>query len=293
MKTYKETFKDAKEKLIDPLGKQLAEEVEWWKLTNLTEGEDLEYPVAVLGKGVPLLMLHGFDSSFLEFRRLVPLLAKNNMIIIPDLFGFGFCPRPLNTTYGKKKILLHLNKIIERLNSKAPVGLIGASMGGAIAMELARQNPAKINRLLLLSPAGLTGRQQPLPPLIDQIGVWFLSQPCIRKSLCNQAFANPKESVGEQEKQIASIHLQVPGWKESLAAFARQGGIANCGSPIPPQQLQILWGGKDKILKGKVKQETFQMLGCYIEEIEECGHLPHLDCPSLVARKWQTGSLTA
>jgi pimeloyl-ACP methyl ester carboxylesterase len=50
--------------------------------------------VAVLGEGPPLLLLHGFDSSFLEFRRLAPLLAGGATLLIPDLFGFGFTPIP-------------------------------------------------------------------------------------------------------------------------------------------------------------------------------------------------------
>ena len=59
---------------------------------------------------------------------------------------------------------------------KEPIGVIGASMGGAIAMELARRHSTKINRLLLLSPAGLTGRLMPVPRPLDQLGVWFLKQ---------------------------------------------------------------------------------------------------------------------
>ena len=107
------------------------------------------------------------------------------------MFGFGFCPRPLDAQYGKESILLHLKKVLDYLDSKESVGLIGASMGGGISMELARLHPEKINKILLLSPAGLTGKQVPLPPLIDQLGVWFLRQPSVRKGLCNQAFADP------------------------------------------------------------------------------------------------------
>ena len=47
--------------------------MQWWTLPGL--GVDDPFPVAVLGQGAPLLLLHGFDSSFLEYRRLAPLLA--------------------------------------------------------------------------------------------------------------------------------------------------------------------------------------------------------------------------
>ena len=218
-------------------------------------------------------------------------LSKNYKIIIPDMYGFGFCPRPPKANYGKESIILHLNNILSLITNKHSIGLIGASMGGGIAMELARKNPNRINRLLLLSPAGLTGKARKLPPLVDQIGVWFLRQPSVRRGLCKQAFANPQNSVGKAEEQIASIHLEVPGWKESLAAFAREGGLANCGHPLPLQPLEVIWGNKDRILKGKIKKETYKLLGKYINEIDECGHLPHLDQPKIVANRWLKGEI--
>ena len=281
-------FNQAKKNLIDPLASELSNHVEWWEINNTQLNKAYKYPVAVIGKGSPLLMLHGFDSCFLEFRRLVPKLSLHHKIYIPDMFGFGFCPRPSNADYGKNAILLHLSDILSLINGNKSVGVIGASMGGAVAMELARMHPDRINKLMLLSPAGLTGREQRIPPLIDQIGVWFLSQPFVRRALCKQAFANPEENVGEKEEQIASIHLGVPGWKDSLAKFARKGGLSNCGLPIPPELFKVIWGSKDRILTGKVKEETYQLLGSYIEEINDCGHLPHIDKPEIVAERWLT-----
>ncbi len=285
-----EFFNQAKNTLIDPLAIELSNHVEWWEINNTQFDQAYKYPVAVIGEGSPLLMLHGFDSCFLEFRRLAPKLSLYHKIYIPDMFGFGFCPRPSNADYGKNAILLHLSDILSLINRSKVVGVIGASMGGAVAMELARMHPERINRLMLLSPAGLTGREQRIPPLIDQIGVCFLRQPFVRRSLCKQAFANPKRNVGEKEEQIASIHLGVPGWKESLAKFARKGGISNCGLPIPPELFKVIWGSEDRILTGKVKEETYQLLGSYIEEINDCGHLPHIDKPEVVAERWLRGN---
>ena len=94
--------------------------------------------------------------------------------------------------------------------------------GGALALELARQNPEKISKILLLSPAGLAGKNPKIPWPLNHFGAYFLSQPFVRKKLCRQAFADPKKSVGPAEEQIASIHLKVPGWQSSLAAFAAE-----------------------------------------------------------------------
>ncbi len=279
-------FENLRKDLIDPLAIELSNHLEWLKIDVFSETESEKYPIAITGNGSPILLLHGFDSSFLEFRRLVPLLQKTHRLYIPDLYGFGFCPRPKNVNYGPRALIKHLNKVLSLIPGNAKVGLIGASMGGALAMELARQNPEKVNKLLLLSPAGLTGKPKPIPMILDQIGVWFLSQPLVRKNICKQAFYDPLNSVGEAEEQIASLHLHVDGWGSSLAAFARTGGLANCGSPLPTQPIKVLWGDNDRIIEGEQLKKSKELLKSYWQELKECGHLPHLDKPKEVAMMW-------
>ena len=276
--------------LLDPQARALADAVQWWDLPGL--GSDDPFPVAVLGEGPPVLLLHGFDSSFLEFRRIAPLLAPHVQLFIPDLFGFGFTPRPKGVVYGPESVwpesvLRHLDALLSRLTADQSrpdqtVAVIGASMGGAVAVELARRHPARIGSLLLLAPAGLSGRPMPLPPLLDRLGVWFLSRPGVRRGLCKQAFADPAASVGPPEEQIASLHLQVPGWADALAAFARSGGFAGCGSPLPSQPLHVIWGAEDRILRPPLKQAVLDLLEGPVETFEACGHLPHLDHPQRV-----------
>ena len=267
--------------LLDPQAQDLALQLEWWPLPGL--GLDQPFPVAVVGQGPPLLLLHGFDSSFLEFRRLVPLLREQFQLFIPDLFGFGFSPRPPRANYGPEAVLLHLDALLEQLNADRPIGVIGASMGGAVAVELARRQPDAISALLLLAPAGLTGRPMPVPPLLDRLGAWFLGRPGVRRGLCRQAFADPDGQVGPPEEQIASLHLQCPGWAEALAAFARSGGFAGCGAPLPPQPLHVIWGADDRILRPPLKQAAETLLQHPAETFEACGHLPHIDQPQRVA----------
>ena len=269
--------------LLDPQAQDLALQLEWWPLPGL--GLDQPFPVAVVGQGPPLLLLHGFDSSFLEFRRLVPLLREQFQLFIPDLFGFGFSPRPPQANYGPEAVLLHLDALLEQLNADRPIGVIGASMGGAVAVELARRQPDAISALLLLAPAGLTGRPMPVPPLLDRLGAWFLGRPGVRRGLCRQAFADPNGQVGPPEEQIASLHLQCPGWAEALAAFARSGGFAGCGAPLPPQPLHVIWGADDRILRPPLKQAAETLLQHPAETFEACGHLPHIDQPQRVAER--------
>lgn len=285
----------AAEELLDPLGRELAQAVQWWQLPGFPD----QWPVAVVGMGPPALLLHGFDSSFLEFRRLAPLLAPGHQLFVPDLFGFGFTPRPAHARYGPKAVLDHLHALvnaIQRRHGQTPVRLIGASMGGSVAVELARRLGDRIGELLLLAPAGLTGKPMPLPPLLDGLGVRFLGRPGVRRGLCRTAFADPDRDVGEPELQIASLHLRSPGWAMALAAFARSGGFAGCGDPLPPQPLAVLWGANDRILRAPQKRDALALLGERVRELDGCGHLPHIDQPEAVARTWReltTGSASS
>ena len=121
--------------LLDPLGQRLAATVQWWELPSLAG----PWPVAVLGQGPPLLLLHGFDSSHLEYRRLAPLLAERHQLFIPDLHGFGFCPRPADGTYNPAAVPEHPGPVPEAVRDRSGAphsGETGATQGRARAGDL-------------------------------------------------------------------------------------------------------------------------------------------------------------
>ncbi len=278
---------EIRDQIIDIQASNLFEDLKWIKLEDISPNKSNIFPTVITGKGERLLLLHGFDSCFLEYRRLAPFLKKNNKLIIPDLYGFGFCPRSSGNKYGFKYLMKHLNSVLKYFSKNQPIGVIGASMGGALALELARQNPKKINKILLLSPAGLAGKNPKIPWPLNHLGAFFLSQPFVRKGLCRQAFADPKNSVGPAEEQIASIHLKVPGWQSSLADFAADGGVSGCGLPRPTQPLKIIIGKYDRIIPKNEKEETNTTYNSNIEIATNSGHLPHLEEPKLVAKAWE------
>ena len=280
-------IKNIKDKIIDKQAIKLFEDLKWIQLKDFSQNKTDFFPTVLTGKGKKIILIHGFDSCFLEYRRLTPLLKKNNKLIIPDLYGFGFCPRSSGNKYGFKYLMKHLNSVLNYFSKDQPIGLIGASMGGALALELARQNPKKVNRVLLLSPAGLAGKNPKIPWPLNHLGAFFLSQPFVRRGLCRQAFSEPKKNVGPAEEQIASIHLKVPGWQTSLADFAANGGVSGCGLPKPVQPIKIILGKYDRIIPMDEKEETKRNYESYIEIATKSGHLPHLEEPTLVAEAWE------
>ena len=275
-------FKSAKMSLLDPLGLYLANDVKWIKLNR--NWNSSSFPVVIGGEGQPLLLLHGFDSSFLEFRRIYQSLKQNFQVFIPDLLGFGFSPRCATNEYNPSKIISYLVDLLETLKITNNLKIIGASMGGSTALKFAFENKDCIEKILLLSPAGLFGEPKNIPFPLNQIGASFLGLPQVRKSLCRQAFAYPDECVGEMEEQIASIHLGCKGWRNSLASFAKSGGFAGTNKYIQNIPIKTICGENDRILGKKEIKNIKNIEKLNFVGLQNCGHLPHIDLPSLSSK---------
>ncbi len=272
-------FESAKMSLLDPLGLYLANDVKWIKLNE--NWNSLKFPVVVGGEGQPLLLLHGFDSSFLEFRRIYKSLKSSFKVVIPDLLGFGFSPRCATKEYNPSKIISYLVDIVETLQITDNLKVIGASMGGSTALKLSLEIPDLIEKIILLSPAGLFGEPKNIPFPLNQIGASFLGLPQVRKNLCRQAFAYPDKCVGEMEEQIASIHLGCKGWRNSLASFAKSGGFAGTHKYIQNIPIKTICGENDRILGKKEIKNIKKIKKLNFIGLQNCGHLPHVDLPSL------------
>jgi len=275
-------FENAKKSLLDPLGLYLANDVKWIKLNE--NWNSLKFPVVMGGEGHPILLLHGFDSSFLEFRRIYQSLKRNFQVIIPDLLGFGFSPRCATNEYNPSKIISYLIDLLKTLQITENLKIVGASMGGSTALKLAFEIPDSIEKMILLSPAGLFGKPKSIPFPLNQIGASFLGLQQVRKSLCRQAFAFPNECVGEMEEQIASIHLGCSGWRDSLASFAKSGGFAGTQKYIQNIPIKAVCGENDRILGKKEIQNIRKIHKLNFIGLQNCGHLPHVDLPSLSSK---------
>jgi pimeloyl-ACP methyl ester carboxylesterase len=104
----------------------------------------------VTGQGPGLLLLHGLGGSREDWNRQVPAFSRHYKVIVPDLRGFGESERQEPYT-----IQQHARDAAELLSvlgiSRAHV--VGLSMGGAIAMELALGQPGRVASLVLANTA--------------------------------------------------------------------------------------------------------------------------------------------
>ena len=100
------------------------------------------------GKGPPspIVLIHGFDSSCVEFRRLIPLLEEKGLEFYAyDVLGWGFTDAEGVDCTAEAK-LAHLKAFQEDILGGRPMTLLGASLGGAIAIEYATAQVTHITR---------------------------------------------------------------------------------------------------------------------------------------------------
>ena len=100
-------------------------------------------------KPTPIVLLHGFDSSAIEYRRLAPLIAQNRNVYIPDILGWGFSDHSEVTSFTPEAKMAHLKSFIREIVGE-PCIVIGASLGGAIAILLATESPELVEKVVLI-----------------------------------------------------------------------------------------------------------------------------------------------
>jgi len=105
------------------------------------------------GAGEPLVLVHGLGGRALDFAPIMPALARQHRVFALDLLGYAASDRP-NVDYS---VTLETNILRQFLDSQSltRVHLAGWSMGGWIALDLAAQAPARVDRLILLDSAGM------------------------------------------------------------------------------------------------------------------------------------------
>ncbi|MBD2179783.1 alpha/beta hydrolase [Planktothrix sp. FACHB-1355] len=238
--------------------------------------------------GTPIVLLHGFDSSVFEFRRLLPLLAAENETWTMDLLGFGFTERVTGLPFSPSAIATHLYYFWKSAIEQ-PVILVGASMGGAAAIDFTLTYPQLVKKLVLIDSAGLTkgptiGKY--LFPPLGYLATSFLRNPKVREKISKNAYRD--EKLASPDAQLcAALHLEMPAWDAALIAFTKSGGYGYFGDKVSQiqQPTLILWGKCDRIL-GTRDAEKFAKAVPHSKLIwiEDCGHVPHLEKPQITAQ---------
>jgi pimeloyl-ACP methyl ester carboxylesterase len=213
-----------------------------------------------LGKGTPLVLIHGYGNSGQVWQRVLPHLAQYHQIFIVDLPGYG--RSKLNGVWHLREMAPVLAQWLRTLQLPA-AALLGHSMGGAIAIHLVAHAPEQFNRLVLVNAAGIP-LQTPLPTLVTrslhsffQVGNGTLPLPLVRDML------QPRMHLLWQTAQ----EMKRSDFRAELAQIT-----------LPTL---IIWGERDVMLPLSLGRTLHEALPhATFMTMPQCGHRPMLAQPA-------------
>lgn len=234
----------------------------------------------------PILLLHGFDSSILEFRLLLPLLAAQNQTWAVDLLGFGFTQRLKNIQYSPATIKLHLYEFWKTLINQ-PIVLVGASMGGATAIDFTLTYPEVVQSLVLINSLGYscgpTWSKYLFPPF-DSWAVEYLRQRHILAFNVGNIFPNIAPQI-LLAIQCAMLHQEMPLWNDTMISYVKNGGYSDLANSIVQvdKPTLILWGEADDMLPQEDAEKFHKNIAnSKLVKLKHCGHAPQIEQPQVV-----------
>jgi len=111
-------------------------------------GQDLHYLVRESGE--PVLLIHGLGSSGADWAFQVPALESRFRVVLPDLPGCGLSAPPPRGNFSIAYFATALWALLDEIGA-APPNIVGFSLGGAVALEMALQRPASVPRIVLIN----------------------------------------------------------------------------------------------------------------------------------------------
>lgn len=237
----------------------------------------------------PLLLVHGFNAWADLWRpNIEALAAAARPVIAPDLPLHGKTPAPASsadlTVGGFVRFLVAL---LDRLG-EARVDVVGHSFGGLLAARLALDHPARVRRLVLVSPAGLglgvplrtmaafaslMVRQRLLGPSVERTRRYLLSYVCRSKpDLDESMLALIGAGWGDPARRWALARL-------GLGLLAPEADVRRDLHRLVPPAL-VIWGANDRLLPVPIgRRAAGRLPGGRLVVFDDCGHLPNLECP--------------
>jgi len=129
-------------------------DVDWREHQRWVTIDGRRVDVIELGSGPPVVFIHGLSGSWQNWLEQLPVFAREHRVIAFDLPGFGASEMPRDritiSGYGR-----FVDALLDELGASS-AAVVGNSMGGFIGIELAIRFPERVERLVLVSAAGLS-----------------------------------------------------------------------------------------------------------------------------------------
>ena len=245
----------------------------------LTSKRGCRVRVLEAGSGTPVVFLHGAGGLFPE-NPFLDALAKKYHVFAPELPGYGDSTGE-DLLEDMLDFTLHAADVVAELGIDKP-HLIGHSMGGMIAAEMAATAPNDLRKLVLVGAAGLWIPEQPIPDLYAMLPHEYPKY----------LFHDPTAGLALLTRGLDFSNL------EELAEFyiANSRRMAMAGKilfPIPNRRLSkrlyrikaetlIVWGASDALIPPVYAERWNQSIaGSRLVQIREAGHMVPYEQPEV------------
>ena len=221
------------------------------------------------GRGEPLLFLHGANGApvVLPF---MEKLAQRFDVLIPEHPGYGKSDEP-EWLENIHDIAYFYLDFLKQLNLKN-VTVVGSSMGGWIAMEMAVRDTSRLKSLVLSSPAGIAA------PGVRAADIFLMApEEMVRNLFVDQKLAEARLAQPEDiDISLKNRHTTARlAWEPRLHDPYLPKWLHRIDVPV-----KILWGRQDRILPVAFVGVYRKLLPkAEISILENCGHLPHAEKP--------------
>jgi 2-hydroxymuconate-semialdehyde hydrolase len=227
----------------------------------------------------PVLLLHGSGpgvTAAANWRPVIPALSVNHRVLAPDQLGFGGTATGEPRTYGRQAWTEHALALLDTLGV-GTVDIIGNSMGGAVALSIARARPHAVRRIVLMGsmgvamalPAGLNtiwGYTPGVPQMREVIGLFAHDRRLITDELVELRYqASLRPEVRDSWQAMFPEPRQ--RWVDDLALSGAE--LASVGVPV-----LLVHGRDDRVVPWRVSSaQLIDLLpDARLHVMSGCGH---------------------
>ena len=241
-------------------------------------GRDLRY--YDIGSGPPLLLIHGIGGDADEWAFCFGALAATHRVVALDLLGFGRSDKPA-IEYGIAVFVEVLDHFLRALNIPR-ASLIGSSLGGWIAAAFALRFPQRVDKLVLVSTAGVWAGPTDLPFDLH------VSTHAHMRYVMERVFYNKSLATNEIVDLAYRQHLERgDGYTIDRLLHNLRDGRERLDDSIGRLTMPVLviWGEQDELIPVENARRIHELVpGSKLEIIPQCGHLPALERPEEFVR---------
>lgn len=242
------------------------------------------------GDGPPVLAIHGLGATKGSFLQTVSALSQRFRVIGFDLPGFGDSDKPIGGSYDARFFARASIDLLDALELDR-VYLIGNSLGGRVALEVALLQPDRVERLALLAPSLAWRRARPWAPLVrltrPELGLVQLAPRAVVDGMVRRLIPGANEgwaAAGVDEFLRAYL---TPSGRAAFYAAARhiyldephgQHGFWPRLTTLEPDAL-FIWGRRDRLVPIGFKRHVADAVPQARHLVLECGHVPQIERP--------------